>query len=94
MVKIMIKYVDCNSAVAENRIIREKIDGLRKERVVLNKIYHKLESELQEKKDELNDTIKNAEKAFLEREVVKQEIKKLQEIDAEEERKPLPPYNL
>lgn len=77
--------LDCNSAVAQNRIIREKIDGLRKERVVLNKIYNKLEVELNDKKDELNKTIKKAEKAYLEREAIKQEIKALQEADAREE---------
>ena len=83
--KLVRKTQDCNTAVAENRMIREKIDGLRKERVVLNKIYHKLENELKHKKDELNTTIQKAEKAYLEREAIRQEIKALQEADEREE---------
>ena len=50
-----------NSAVAENRNIRHKIDALRKEKVIFDKIYKKLEKELKHKTDQMKAAISQAE---------------------------------
>lgn len=72
--------------MAENRSIREKIDALRKEKVVFDKIYEKLERELKEKKKDMKDAISNAERACEAREALKKEITKLKEADEMEEK--------
>lgn len=72
--------------MAENRSIREKIDALRKEKVVFDKIYEKLERELSKKKKDMKDAISNAEQACEAREALKKEITKLKEADELEEK--------
>jgi len=42
-----------NQAVAENKSMRERIDSLRKERVVFDMIYRQLESDIKTKREEL-----------------------------------------
>jgi hypothetical protein len=65
----------CNSAVAENRSIRERIDALRKEKnYSWCKIYKKLEKELKEKNLEMKESIEKAERVCKEREAIKEEI--------------------
>lgn len=67
----------CNSAVAENRIIREKIDALRKENLSWSKIYKKLEKELKDKNLEMKRSIEKAERVCKEREAIKEEIQSI-----------------
>lgn len=53
-----------NEAVAANRITREQIDTLRRERLVFDDIYRKLENELVQKKKEMANIIEQANAAY------------------------------
>jgi len=53
-----------NEAIAANRTLREQIDTLRRERVVFDDIYRKLENELQQKKKEMASIIEQANAAY------------------------------
>merc|ERR1719281_1910277 len=53
-----------NEAIAANRSLREEIDTLRRERVVFDDIYRKLENELQQKKKEMANIIEQANAAY------------------------------
>merc|ERR1719284_150520 len=57
-----------NTAIAANRQLREQIDTLRRERVVFDDIYRKLENELQQKKTEMANIIEQANAAYEARE--------------------------
>lgn len=46
-------YVKYNEAMAHNRDLKEQIDSLRKERLVFDSVYKKLEKELSDKKAEM-----------------------------------------
>ena len=59
--KALKKY---NEALAHNKQLRLTIDNLRKERLVFDDIYKKLEAELEEKKKEMGDIIEVSNKAF------------------------------
>merc|ERR1712087_700125 len=53
-----------NDSITSNRELREKIDTLRRERVVFDNIYKRLENELQQKKKEMANIIEQANAAY------------------------------
>merc|ERR1740138_349389 len=53
-----------NEAIEANRALREQIDTLRRERVVFDDIYRKLENELHSKKKEMANIIEQANAAY------------------------------
>merc|ERR1719262_1591386 len=53
-----------NIAIAANKKLRDQIDTLRRERVVFDDIYRKLENELQQKKREMANIIDQANAAY------------------------------
>ncbi|EER19804.1 tropomyosin, putative, partial [Perkinsus marinus ATCC 50983] len=53
-----------NEVIAVNTRLRDRIDTLRRERVVFDSIYRKLEIELQEKKKEMANIIEQANAAY------------------------------
>jgi len=53
-----------NEAIEANRTLRENIDTLRRERVVFDDIYRKLENELHSKKKEMANIIEQANAAY------------------------------
>merc|ERR1712151_1054069 len=53
-----------NEAIAANKKLREEIDLLRRERLVFDDIYRKLENELQQKKKEMANIIEQANAAY------------------------------
>merc|ERR1719214_270231 len=53
-----------NEAIEANRGLREQIDTLRRERVVFDDIYRKLENELHSKKKEMANIIEQANAAY------------------------------
>lgn len=66
--------------------MREQIDALRRERVVFDNIYKKLETELKKKKDDMMRIIERAEKAYMQREQAKREMNELKrEAEKEQE---------
>ena len=59
--------------------MREKINVLRKEKNVIEDIYGKLKQELEEKKKNVESTIKSAGEAYYNRNRAEEELKTLQE---------------
>merc|ERR1712060_874691 len=53
-----------NEAITSNRTLREQIDTLRRERVVFDNIYRRLENELTQKKKEMANIIEQANAAY------------------------------
>jgi hypothetical protein len=59
--KSLLKF---NETLAQNKVLRQKIDEYRRERVVFDVIYKKLERELHEKKKEMAGIIKDSKNAY------------------------------
>jgi coiled-coil domain-containing protein 63/114 len=66
-----------NQAVAENKSMRERIDQLRKERVVFDMIYRQLESDIKGKREELIAIMAKTDKAEKARDESRAELEKL-----------------
>jgi coiled-coil domain-containing protein 63/114 len=77
-------FKEYNQAVAHNCQLRDKIDALRRERIVFDKIYKKLEKELESKKKEMQHIITEAEEAYNAREQAKVNMETLKK-EAEKE---------
>ncbi|OMJ81002.1 hypothetical protein SteCoe_18615 [Stentor coeruleus] len=73
-----------NEAIAHNKQLREQIDKLRRERVVYDSIYKKLEEELQSKKEEMKRIVKKGYKAKKKRDEAKRKMEELKK-EAEKE---------
>ena len=56
-----------NEAIATNKNLRQNIDSLRRERVIFDNLYKKLEKELHEKRKEMANIIETANTAYEER---------------------------
>lgn len=76
-----------NEILADNRELRQKIDDYRRERVVFDQIYKKLERELHEKKKEMTAIIEDSKNSYLLREKSQIELLKLQETAETEKEK-------
>jgi uncharacterized coiled-coil DUF342 family protein len=57
-----------NEETASNKQLRKTIDNLRKERVIYDKLYKKLQRELGQKKQQMAEIIEEAEEAYTGRE--------------------------
>ena len=75
-----------NQAIGHNKQLREQIDSVRRERVVFDSIYKKLESELNDKKKTMVKIIEQAETAYHAREAAKQEMIALKKNSEEEQK--------
>lgn len=80
--KCLLKF---NETLAQNKVLRSKIDEYRRERVVFDGIYKKLERELHEKKKEMVAIIEDSKNAYQAREKAQSEMVALQQ-HAEKER--------
>lgn len=69
--KALIKF---NEALAHNKQLRETIDNLRRERVVFDGIYKKLERELHEKKNKMAEIIEISNAAYEARDAAQAEM--------------------
>ena len=76
--------VKFNEAIAANKDLREEIDNLRRERVVFDGIYKKLQLELAEKKKKMAEIIEVANVAYEARDRAQAEITSLK-LQAERE---------
>ncbi|GBG30062.1 Coiled-coil domain-containing protein 63 [Hondaea fermentalgiana] len=79
--KATVRY---NEILGKNKLIKEKIDDLRRERVIFDGIYKKLEKEMHSEKKEMARLVQECNRAYMERDEVKQEISKLK-VQAEKE---------
>lgn len=68
-----------NEILAENKVLRTKIDDYRRERVIFDAIYKKLERELHEKKKEMTAIIEDSKMAYKIREKAQEELLILQQ---------------
>lgn len=66
-----------NQAVAENKSMRERIDSLRKERVVFDMIYRQLEADIKSKREELIAVMGKTDKAERMRDESRAELDRL-----------------
>jgi coiled-coil domain-containing protein 63/114 len=80
--KCLLKF---NDTLAQNKSLRLRIDEYRRERVVFDGIYKKLERELHEKKKEMSAIIEDSKNAFQARDKAQSEMVALQQ-HAEKER--------
>ena len=81
--KALVKF---NEALAQNKALRTEIDNLRRERVVFDQIYKKLEKELTEKKKEMARIIEISNKAYEARDAAQSEMSALKsQADKEQE---------
>eukprot|EP01041_Mallomonas_annulata_P008843 gene8843-18322_t len=80
--KSLLKF---NETLAQNKVLRKKIDEYRRERVVFDGIYKKLERELHEKKKEMGAIIDDSKNAYQARDKAQSEMLALQK-HAEKER--------
>lgn len=69
--KALIKF---NESLANNKGLRETIDNLRRERVVFDNIYRKLEKDLHEKKKEMATVIEDSNNAYEDRDRFQMEV--------------------
>ena len=79
--KALVKF---NEALSHNKSLREKIDNLRRERVVFDNIYRKLERELHQKKKKMANIIELSNQAYESRDQAQMEIAAIQQADAKE----------
>uniref|UniRef100_A0A0G4G626 ODAD1 central coiled coil region domain-containing protein n=1 Tax=Chromera velia CCMP2878 TaxID=1169474 RepID=A0A0G4G626_9ALVE len=63
-----------NEAVARNKELRDQIDSLRRERVVFDNIYRKLERDLDDKKKQMADIIETANNAYAARDTAQTQM--------------------
>lgn len=77
--KLEIANQKLNEIVSHNNKLRDKINVLRKEKNVIEDIYNKLKQELEEKKKNVEKTIKSAGEAYYNRNRAEDELKQLQE---------------
>lgn len=75
--KSLIKF---NEAIAHNKNLREKIDDLRRERVVFENIYRKIERDLQEKKRGMAEIIEVSNQAYENRDNFQMEIAAIEQV--------------
>jgi len=80
--KCLLKY---NETIAHNKVLRQKIDEYRRERIVFDVIYKKIERDLHEKKKEMTAIINDSKNAYQARDKSQSEMRNLQS-QAEKER--------
>lgn len=74
--KSLLKF---NETLAQNKVLRQKIDDYRRERVIFDGIYKKLERELHDKKREMAVIIEDSKNAYQARDRAAAEMAALQE---------------
>ncbi len=80
--KALVKF---NESLTRNKELREKIDHLRRERVVFDGVFRKIEMELHERKKEMAVIIEDSKKAYLVRDNAAAELGEVKKLaDAEQ----------
>ena len=80
--KALVKF---NQSLAANRALREQIDDLRRERVVFDNIYKKLEKELHEKKKQMAHVIQLTNMTYEQRDNCQMEITAIDQANRKEQ---------
>ena len=82
MDKSLIKF---NEAIAHNKKLRDSIDDLRRERVVFENIYRKMERELQEKKQKMAEIIEVSNASYEQRDAYQMEVAAIEQANRKEQ---------
>ena len=80
--KALVKF---NQSLSSNRKLREQIDDLRRERVVFDNIYKKLEKELHEKKKQMANVIELSNMTYEQRDNCQMEITAIDQANRKEQ---------
>jgi len=80
--KALVKF---NEALAHNKKLRDTIDDLRRERVVFDSIYRKLEKELHEKKKQMANIIELSNLSYEQRDNSQMEIAAIEQANRKEQ---------
>lgn len=80
--KSLIKF---NEAIAHNKKLRDEIDDLRRERVVFENIYRKMERELQEKKQKMAEIIEVSNASYEQRDSYQMEVAAIEQANRKEQ---------
>ena len=80
--KALIKF---NESIAHNKTLRDEIDDLRRERVVFENIYRKMERELQERKQKMAEIIETANQAYEQRDTYQMEVAAIEQANRKEQ---------
>lgn len=68
-----------NEAISVNKNLRQQIDSLRRERVIFDNLYKKLEKELHDKRKKMAEIIETANSAYEERDKANDQIENLKQ---------------
>ena len=63
-----------NESIAQNKVMREDIDNLRKEKVIFENVYTKLDNQLQDKRRYVGNIIEVANSSYEERDKVQEKL--------------------
>jgi len=80
--KSLIKF---NEAISHNKSLRDKIDDLRRERVVFENIYRKMERELQERKKHMAEIIEVSNQSYEQRDTFQMEVAAIEQANRKEQ---------
>lgn len=80
--KSLIKF---NEAIAHNKTLRDNIDDLRRERVVFENIYRKMEKELQDKKQRMAEIIEVSNQSYEQRDSYQMEVAAIEQANRKEQ---------
>lgn len=68
-----------NESISQNKMLRQEIDSLRRERVIFDTLYKKLEKELHNKRKQMANIIEKANSAYEERDKANEQIENLKQ---------------
>jgi coiled-coil domain-containing protein 63/114 len=80
--KSLIKF---NEAISHNKSLRDKIDDLRRERVVFENIYRKMERELQDRKKHMAEIIEISNQSYEQRDTFQMEVAAIEQANRKEQ---------
>ncbi len=80
--KALVKF---NEAIAHNKTLRDKIDDLRRERVVFESIYRKMEKELRERKQKMAEIIELSNQSYEQRDAYQMEVAAIEQANRKEQ---------
>jgi len=79
--KALVKF---NEAIAHNKTLRNVIDDLRRERVVFESIYRKMERELHERKQKMAEIIELSNQSYEQRDTYQMEVAAIEQANRKE----------
>ena len=80
--KALVKF---NEAIAHNKTLRNVIDDLRRERVVFESIYRKMERELHERKQKMAEIIELSNQSYEQRDTYQMEVAAIEQANRKEQ---------